>query len=538
MRNREEPCGADERTGRSRAEPTRGQGDEARHDGGMDDGASFPLVGGRHSTSAAGRTVVADALRGSDPALAAAVEAERDWRGGYLRHFRELTARGATVPGGAEAIARDGLAAVHQHFRFVRDGEDLPLRETIRGGLEAAARAPALFTVTVTGERPGGPGVLSLPYHGHRLVGVELERQLDRWVRDGVGEPSFAAAVREVVAHPQWLDLRDRTVVVLGAGAEMGPVVSLLRWGAHVVAVDLPGYRTWQRLIGLARQSPGRLSVPVRRWLPATTTDDELAAAAGVDVVAATPELFGWLAAVEGPFTVGNYVYADGSAHVRAAVAIDALTAELIAVRPELSLAFLATPTDAYCVPEEVVIDSWQRYEHRGWVRRAVRLGSAGRLFARNYEHVLTMPDGRRVGLNDALVAQQGPNYALAKRVQQWRALHEQAVGRLVSINVAPATRTRSVLRNRLLAAGYAGAHQFGIEVFDPSTSNTLMAALLVHDLRTPARATVSSPLPEPGRSVELMWSQAVHGGLWRIPFAPRSVLSAAVLLGMVQRRA
>jgi hypothetical protein len=34
-----------------------------------------------------------------------------------------------------------------------------------------------------------------------------------------------------------------------------------------------------------------------------------------------------------------------------------------------------------------------------------------------------------------------------------------------------PPTRTRSVMKNRALAAAYAGAHRFGVEVFEPATS-------------------------------------------------------------------
>jgi hypothetical protein len=92
------------------------------------------------------------------------------------------------------------------------------------------------------------------------------------------------------------------------------------------------------------------------------------------------------------------------------------------------------------------------------------------------------------------------------------------------------------VLRNRALAAAYAGARRFGVEVFDPSTSNTLMAALLVHDLRNPrAAANPGTALEHP---VQLFMQGANHGGLWRNPFAPRSVLGLAVVLGMVQRGA
>jgi len=93
-----------------------------------------------------------------------------------------------------------------------------------------------------------------------------------------------------------------------------------------------------------------------------------------------------------------------------------------------------------------------------------------------------------------------------------------------VSLNVAPPTRTRSVTKNRLLAAAYAGAHRFGAEVFEPATTRTLMAALLVHDLHAgkPAHA---HPWQDEAQA-------AAHGGLWRIPYAPRSALVLAALIG------
>src|SRR5258708_25574734 len=110
---------------------------------------------------------------------------------------------------------------------------------------------------------------------------------------------------------------------------------------------------------------------------------------------------------------------------------------------------------------------------------------SGGRLLRRAY-----VP-GADPGISDSLVSQQGPNYALAKRLQRWRATVAREAGTTVSLNVAPPTRTRSVVKNRALAAAYAGAHRFGAEVFEPATTRGLIAALLVHDLHTagPAHA-------------------------------------------------
>ena len=81
------------------------------------------------------------------------------------------------------------------------------------------------------------------------------------------------------------------------------------------------------------------------------------------------------------------------------------------------------------------------------------------------------------------------------------------------------------MLKNRALAAAYAGAHRFGVEVFEPATTRALMAALLVHDLHTGGGPAHAHPWEDEAHA-------AAHGGLWRIPYAPRSALMIAALLG------
>ena len=184
--------------------------------------------------------------------------------------------------------------------------------------------------------------------------------------------------------------------------------------------------------------------------------------------------------------------------------------------------AYLATPTDVFVVPGEAVAASVAAYDGRSRLSkipgRGLRTLSGGRLLRRAY-----LPDADP-GLCDALVPQQGPNYALGKRLHRWRAVVEAAEGRPVSMNIAPPTRTRSVVKNRALAAAYGGAHRFGIEVFEPATTRVLMATLLVHDLY--------GGLPDVGHPWQAEAHQACHGGLWRAAFAPRSALGLAALLG------
>jgi len=482
-------------------------------------GVVFPRSAeGRRSTASVGRAVAADALRPVDPIGARNAERETNWRSGYLLHFRRLVEAGLDSREAALRIARGGLDSLHDRMQVETPGGEQPLREWT-----SAAADRSLRTIEVTG---GGEveTELSLPYHGRRLRGDDLHDRLDLWVRDGVVESSAADAVRAVMAHPEWLRLEGHTVAVLGAGAEMGPLQALLHWGATVAAVDLPRPQIWERIIDTARAGAGTALLPVEPGADGAPHEHT-----GADLVSEVPTVAGWLADLPGRLVLGNYVYADGADNVRVSMAVDALTSRLLKERDDLALGFLATPTDVFVVPADAVDQSTRAYEGRSTtaklLSRPLRAVSAGRLLHRAY-----VP-GSDPGVNDSLVPQQGPNYALAKRLQRWRAAVARDAGTTVSLNVAPPTRTRSVVKNRALAAAYAGAHRFGVEVFEPATSNVLMAALLVHDLHTGGGPRHEQPWQDEAYA-------AVHGGLWRSGYAPRSALGLAALLGYGAARA
>ncbi|MFL6132116.1 MAG: hypothetical protein ACJ72A_04920 [Nocardioidaceae bacterium] len=475
-------------------------------------GVVFPMADdGRRSTSALGRSVVADALRSVDPLGARAADQETAWRSGYLVHFRRLVEAGLGSRADAVAIANAGLGAAHERMRVLaEDGEERSLADWPRSRTDLATDE-----VSGDGERETE---LSVPYHGHRLRGDELRRRLDAWVGDGVVEPTVAEAVSAVLARPDWLRLDGYTVAVLGAGAEMGPLPSLLRWGARVAALDLARPAIWERVLRLGREGAGTVLFP---HTPGGA--GHLERSAGVDLSADVPSVVDWLASDNRRLVLGNYVYADGATNVRVSMAVDELSRRLLDQREDIALGFLATPTDVFAVPGDAVAHSTRAYEQRSarakLLGRPLRTLSGGRLLRRSYR------PGADPGINDSMIAQQGPNYALAKRLQRWRATVAREAGTTVSMNVAPPTRTRSVVKNRALAAAYAGAHRFGVEVFEPATSNVLMAALLVHDLQTGGGPRHEHPWQDEAYA-------AVHGGLWRTPYAPRSALGLAALLG------
>jgi hypothetical protein len=467
----------------------------------------FPEVEGRRSTTATCRAILADAAGAADPGLSERIEACRSWRRDYAPFLRELTALSAE-PDRARAIARAGLDSMRARLVIGREGEGDGA--ALADALAAAPPEPALGRGEIRGAGTQ-PGRLEVPYRGGALHGRSLLDQLDRWADAGTVEPSFAHAIGLVAENPEWLSLPGRTVALIGAGSEIGPLAPLCSWGADVLAVDVPDGAVWWRVREIARRGSGTVRMPISE--DGTT---------GIDVLADLGEAHAWLAAnLDGAQPVlGMYAYADGGAHVLLSGAFDALAGALAARAPEPALAYLATPTDAYVVPAATAERARAAYRGRRLRRVAqapLKLLSAGRLYRPAY------PDA--VPVADALIEQQGPNYALAKRVQRWRGLAAAETGQRVSFNVAPATWTRSVTKNRVLAAAYAGARHFGIEIFEPATTRVLMAALLVHDLNR-------EPAAEPGTE-ELFSESAAHGGLWTAAYEPRSALGLAALGGL-----
>jgi hypothetical protein len=475
------------------------------------EGVRLREVDGRRSSQEAGRAVFAAAALPANPALAEEIRGEEKWRKRYLGALRRLIETGVLSRQAAVDIARAGVNQLHERVEFARAGDARPLTEAVR-----SSDATPFRTETIQGSAGGRPELV-IPYRGQMLRGDAIRRRLDNWVEAGVIEPSCRDAVEKVVANPDWVDLSDRKFVLLGAASEMGALSAICAWGADVVAVDLPDPRVRERIGLAAREGRGRI------FLPATDPHH----VAGADLLIQTPEIAAWLRGFEPPYTVVDDTYADGSRFMLLASATDALMSDL-AEQPGVSLAYLATPTDVFAVPEEVALGARER--RRGG-RGPMRALSAGALYRPSYGELITAEDGRRWGIVDCLVPQQGANYALAKTLQRWRAVSAREDGKLVSSNVAPATRTRSVVKNKALAAAYRGASAFGIEIFEPETSRWLMAALLVHDLRNGGDGDAPS-----GHPYDLFTDGAAHGGIWRLGYEPRSVLPLAMMRGLLRR--
>ena len=148
----------------------------------------------------------------------------------------------------------------------------------------------------------------------------------------------------------------------------------------------------------------------------------------------------------------------------------------------------------------------------------------------------------------DGYATVQGPNYALAKRIQHWRTVAAHCDdGAVVSSNVAPATFTASVEHNPVtFAISRAVAVFEPLEVFDKETTKALMTLLLVHDLRCPESAAHGGAATGKKRGgggsvmlrnpLELVSQTAVDCGVWRAGVKIGSTAEVALLLYAVGR--
>lgn len=498
-------------------------------------GMNFPeAADGSRSSTRTGVHIVAAALRELEPGLADAALSERQWRRNYPRHFQALVRH--ALPDGERAIAssRAGLASAWDSMQWWdRDGRR-PLQQAWQ-----EVRQDALHTVRLTGRGDPRPLPWQLPYRGELLGGERLLLQLADWESRHIIEPSAAQALRRCVANPDWFDLSDRNVALLGAGAEVGPLSLLAGWRANIFAVDIPDDAVWRRIVTATLAGNATVHFPLAAAPDPAGDPAGQAMHAGADLLTEAPRIADWLTGFDRPLDLTSLAYADGERHVRIAMAMDWIVRAVLEAHAGSSASWLATPTDIFAMPAATARASMRAFAGRSFLPRSLRpvlrLAGGLRCFHPNVEELLRGPGEREYAIADSLVVQQGPNYALAKRLQQWRALEARARGRRVSLNIAPATTTRSVTHNPILAAGYAGADRFGIEVFAPETTRALMAGLWVHDLRCDeSAANPARPLAHP---CEMFADNACHGGMWACAYLPRTALPFAAALGWARQK-
>ena len=436
------------------------------------------------------------------------VKKTKNWRFGYAKTIMKTVRRCLQNPADNLKAAQAGLDEAHKLFTFVSGDEEIPFAE-------AMDKIKGTFTtVVLEGEGKRGKharlhykdqsdGVSRRPREDDFLTGDKLKEQVDKWVAYGTIEKSCGDAIKAVADNEdEWCDLSDRYFVILGATSAMGPIKTLLHYGANVIAIDVPNSfcrpskitpnpnAPWSgKLFPLVSKSAGRLIVPVEEGFEWDGQDYmALAEKAGSNLLTQTPHIARWLTTdkffQDKQLTIGNYTYLDGALHVQLSLACDAIMQRVCEQKSDTMLCFLCTPTDDHVITQEAWDAANENYANAPLWQKI--LASFGQL-KKNVAPKITTDAGGSLYVVDGLSVAQGPNYALAKRIQHWRAMVSFSKGHWVSSNVAPSSRTASVVSNKLFALAYDGMHSFApMEVTHQETSNTVMGALLIHDMRNP----------------------------------------------------
>ena len=464
-------------------------------------GTEFPEDGkGGRSTSDAGKKVIAAALAGAgDDAASAKCAKERNWRFGYNKHVVQLARSGCYSPEAALGSAKAGLAWMYENMVFHTADQKLkgPFGKTvdkIKDGFHTGSVKGTKSSKNLSYKVPydGGwhPSRPHPPKPESTLEGEALKAQAVSWADRGIIEPDAAAALCWTADYfASGNTLKDVYVVMIGAGSAMGPFPKLLEMGATVVAIDIPGAwgkggarpasGVWKRLCETAKASPGGLVFPLAKPQSSCSDEMDMYENAGCDLMKQPGEIANWLCEWQATLPksakvmIGNYTYLDGDLHVKLALCADYCIKWLREVRPSTGVAFLCTPTDIHVRTEESDAAARANYG-MGFgslgLEKLANILSGGKFLQKNFEKPVTAKSGKVIRLVDGLSVAQGPNYALAKRMQHWRAQIEFEAGATVSSMVAPSTATISVIHNRTFAWAYGGIPYFNYEVFKQET--------------------------------------------------------------------
>jgi len=532
------------------------------------EGAEFPTTDdkGTRSTSETGKKAITAAFAGmgtsEGSAQSANCAAVKNWRFGYNKQIVKLARLGCQSPSAALGSAQAGLNYMYENMIFHSKDQKLkgPFGATVdqvKGSFHTGKVSGTMSAKGLKYEVPydGGwhPTKPKPPPADKVLSGESLKQQAVQWAQGGIIEPDAADALIWTADHfAAGKSLEGVYVVMIGAGSAMGPFPKLLAMGATVVAIDIPGgwgkgtkrptAGLWKRLCDTAKNSPGSLVFPLTKPQSACASDEEMYESSGCDLMKQPGEIANWLVEWQATLPpsakvmIGNYTYLDGDLHVKLALCADYCIARLRKARPTTGVAFLCTPTDIHVCSNESDTAARTNYGS-GFgslgLERLANLISGGKFLIPNFDKPVQADGGKAIKLVDGLSVAQGPNYALAKRMQHWRAQVEFEAGATVSTMVAPSTATISVIHNKTFAWAYGGMPYFKYEIFKQETTNAVMAAMLMHDTLNSAGPKNPANRAKFGvdNSLELFRTQAVHGGLWRSPYKVDSLGEVSALI-------
>ena len=231
--------------------------------------------------------------------------------------------------------------------------------------------------------------------------------------------------------------------------------------------------------------------------------------------------------------TIGNYTYLDGRYTCSCPASMLSWTYD---AREALPCSPSCALTDVHPIKKEAHDAAARNFARAPFWQKIIRLLTGGARLVNNALKPISVKGGDDIHIVDGIVVAQGPNYALAKRLQHWRAIVARSKGHTVSTNIAPSTATKSVVHASTFAAAYKGMFLFKpIEIMFQETSGPVMNALLLHDLRNPQSAAQGGSASEYPHPMHLFTAGSFHGGVWRMAFKMNSIAEVSAVCGYAQ---
>ncbi|MFO0750495.1 MAG: hypothetical protein U1F43_33225 [Myxococcota bacterium] len=438
------------------------------------------------------------------------------FRKGYGRALAAFEAARIASPERV-AIARHMVTALHDGLGHAGPGAATSLAEH----LATPHATPIAFARHRFGGRPGlRPAVhfAKKLHEGRALVGVVDDLHRQHHVTDAALN-ALRWLVEHAAATDGVLDLRGHRFALIGAGAELAPTAMLLQAGATVLWLDVVG--------------------PAGRLPPGLAGD--LVVPSGVGDVLEDPRAVreAIVQFAEGqPVHLGLFAYAPGKGReLRLAGAMDAIARSL---DPAIvaSVAMFVSPTVPAEVQAEDVAHTSYRQEHLPTWQAALQ--KVGALVGPGH-HV-----HRATSIAHAVVGLQGPTYQAAQYLAKMASAEVWAThgGRLdgaprpvtTSANIAGIAATRSLV-HPLFQAAFIGAASFGVRIFEPATTRTMAAMLVLHDLLNPASPSAAgSAFEAPAQKAQALARRQLHGGAYNLPWVFDTTIRAAAVLGLAKR--
>jgi hypothetical protein len=327
------------------------------------------------------------------------------------------------------------------------------------------------------------------------LYGLEACAQVDAWHKYGVMETSASVLAKTTLTNSNLSSpMSNKRFVLLGCTSELGPAKSLLLIPGATILGIARGGKKLDALLDYARYNA-----------PDDTTF--LYNPKGADLMSEGPQIAQWIldqTSPENELVIVPLAQLEEEADVRVAVAMDLIIQRIFRQREKSTLCQYMSPASVMVLPPMAATNAQKRLEERPTWEKWTNTLTMGKWL----QPSLPTSNNDFTILN-GLVTAQGPQYALARALQQWRCMityYRDA--HIVAAPFAPPTRTKSMIANSAIESALEGMHHFEpMLAFDVEPASTLMASILVSQIQF-----MNRPLPDMDENpFTMFWDGAVQ---------------------------